>query len=323
MANNIGWGQGSENNNIGWGQGAINNNISWGYSYNNSYSGETDIIGNIEILDKLSVSSAAAYSLRKLREIYTGNCIRVRRSSDNTEQNIGFLNGQLDTISLLSFVGNSSGFVTTWYDQSGNGRNAIQTSYILQPRIMNNGVLDTKNGKPTIRFTGGKILNTANFPCGVSRFTANSVACNENITNLGNYNRILSVASSTDSNDFSTNSSIAAILNINSNSIIGSYRALNPRALQNLLSGRLGSISTWYDSTNSNVSINGLTPSTTPFAEQPLGANVAIYLGGEKSGSVSSDLIGSISEAVWFHSSLPTLERQLLENNQINRYSIT
>ncbi len=33
-------------------------------------------------------SAAVAYSVRKLRAAYTGNAIRVRRSSDNTEQEI-------------------------------------------------------------------------------------------------------------------------------------------------------------------------------------------------------------------------------------------
>ena len=35
-------------------------------------------------------NAAAAYSVRKLRTAYTGSAIRVRRSSDNAEQNIGF-----------------------------------------------------------------------------------------------------------------------------------------------------------------------------------------------------------------------------------------
>jgi hypothetical protein len=37
------------------------------------------------ILEQLSVESAAAYSLRKLRNAYTGSAIRVRRSVDNAE----------------------------------------------------------------------------------------------------------------------------------------------------------------------------------------------------------------------------------------------
>jgi hypothetical protein len=57
------------------------------------------------LLDTYS-GAAAAYSLRKLRTTYTGNAITVRRSSDNTSTDIGFDgNGNLDTTSLLSFVG--------------------------------------------------------------------------------------------------------------------------------------------------------------------------------------------------------------------------
>jgi hypothetical protein len=98
-------------------------------------------------------NAAAAYSLRLLRSAYTGNCIEVRRSSDNTTQNIGFVNNVLDTASLLSFVGAGDGFVRTWYDQSGNGLNYSNTNVdTTQPRIVNSGVLETDLGKPIIRF---------------------------------------------------------------------------------------------------------------------------------------------------------------------------
>jgi hypothetical protein len=39
------WGQGAKNNNIGWGQGAVNNNISWGSVHENSWAGDTNIVG--------------------------------------------------------------------------------------------------------------------------------------------------------------------------------------------------------------------------------------------------------------------------------------
>ena len=48
--------------------------------------------------------AAAAYSLRKLRSGYTGSAIRVRRSSDNTERDMGFYDNELDTIALLDWV---------------------------------------------------------------------------------------------------------------------------------------------------------------------------------------------------------------------------
>lgn len=105
------------------------------------------------LLDTYS-GAAGAYSLRKLRSAYTGDCIRVRRSSDNTEQNIGFVNNVLDTASLLTFCGAGNGFVTTWYDQSGNGVNASQSTAGNQPRIVNAGVLETLAGKSSIYFAG-------------------------------------------------------------------------------------------------------------------------------------------------------------------------
>jgi hypothetical protein len=57
-------------------------------------------------LDQIGVSAAAAYSLRKLRAGYTGSAIRVRRSSDNAELDIGFTaSGELDINALRSFFG--------------------------------------------------------------------------------------------------------------------------------------------------------------------------------------------------------------------------
>ncbi len=100
-------------------------------------------------------NAAAAYSLRKLRQAYTGNAIKVRRSSDNTEQDIGFdVNDNLDTSSLTSFCGAGNGFVTTWYDQSGNNNNLSQSTQANQPLIVNSGNIITLNGKVTTLFDG-------------------------------------------------------------------------------------------------------------------------------------------------------------------------
>jgi|688.fasta_scaffold438156_3 hypothetical protein len=101
-------------------------------------------------------SAAAAYSVRKLRTAYTGSAIRVRRT-DLTEQDIGFSGGNLDTAALLSFTGTGAldnGFITTWYDQSGNAQNATQTTAVSQPIIVSAGVLLTQNSKPTIKYDG-------------------------------------------------------------------------------------------------------------------------------------------------------------------------
>jgi hypothetical protein len=97
--------------------------------------------------------AAAAYSLRKLRTAYTGAAIRVRRSSDNTETDIGFVGNDLDTASLLSFVGAGNGFVTTWYDQQGSF-NVTQSTLANQPQIVASGVTILRGGKPALKFDG-------------------------------------------------------------------------------------------------------------------------------------------------------------------------
>lgn len=111
--------------------------------------------GGLPLLLDTYSGAAVAYSLRKLRTAYTGNAITVRRSSDNTSQQIGFdSNGNLDTTSLLSFVGAGNGFVTTWFDQSGNNNNASSSTLAEQPQIVSGGNLILVNGKPSISFDG-------------------------------------------------------------------------------------------------------------------------------------------------------------------------
>lgn len=102
-----------------------------------------------------SLSAGAAYSVRRLRTAYTGPLMRVRRSSDNTEQDIGYGgDGWLDETVLLAFVGAGSGFVKTWYDQSGNARDVSQATTANQPRIVNAGVVDLVNSRPAVVFDG-------------------------------------------------------------------------------------------------------------------------------------------------------------------------
>lgn len=92
-------------------------------------------------LDGLAVQPIAVRSLRKLISTATLS-VRVRRSSDNAELNIGFSGDALDTASLASFVGAGSGYVTTIYDQTGNGYHWTQATASKQPRIVNSGSYD-------------------------------------------------------------------------------------------------------------------------------------------------------------------------------------
>ena len=119
---------------------------------------ELTVTGSATLLLDLYPNAAAAYSLRKLRTAYAGSAIQVRRSSDDTIQDIGFnSNGDLDEISLLLFCGVGDGFVTTWYDQTIGANNLTQSVAINQPQIVSSGsVIKTLGNKPTCRFSGNQ-----------------------------------------------------------------------------------------------------------------------------------------------------------------------
>ena len=94
------------------------------------------------------------YGLALLNSDYSGNCVTVRRASDNATQNIGFDGQDLDIAALESFCAGADGFVTTWFDQSGNGANATQTTASSQPKIVSSGSVILENSKPAVSFDG-------------------------------------------------------------------------------------------------------------------------------------------------------------------------
>ena len=137
------------------GYGKIYESTWWGDTTNSIYWGSVyaDLAGGgfTGLLDTYS-GAAAAYSLRQLSSSYSGNAVRVRRASDNTEQDIGFANNELDTTSLETFCSGTNGFVTTWYDQSGNGVNLTQSTASDQSQIVSSGSAILEGGKPCLDY---------------------------------------------------------------------------------------------------------------------------------------------------------------------------
>jgi len=98
----------------------------------------------VTYLDESIRTGSVAYSFRNLWSSYSGSCLRVRRSSDNAEQDIGFRSdGWIDAVSLLAFCGAGNGFVKTWYDQGSLANNLTQSTSANQPSIVVSGALQT------------------------------------------------------------------------------------------------------------------------------------------------------------------------------------
>ena len=120
------------------------------------------IVGATPYIDQVSSTSTLklAAGLHKLKSSYSGAALRIRRSSDNTEQDFGFSGNDLDVAAISTFIGGGTAYVKTLYDQSGNGNHLSQTSTGNQPTLTLSGL----NGKPVIHTnTSQNIYNTINF----------------------------------------------------------------------------------------------------------------------------------------------------------------
>jgi hypothetical protein len=104
-------------------------------------------------LDNIT-SAVLAWSIaRKLRTAHSGSLIRVRESAGSTEADIGASDNVLDESALTTHTGANSGYVTKYYDQTGdsNAVDFVQATANLQPRIVASGTVDKVSGKPTAK----------------------------------------------------------------------------------------------------------------------------------------------------------------------------
>jgi hypothetical protein len=93
-------------------------------------------------LDSLNLQTmpVAAFSVRRLFGSYGGPTLRIRRSTDNVEADVftdaqGNITaiGDAGVTDLDAYLNGATAFVTTWYDQSGAGRHATNTTTTTQP----------------------------------------------------------------------------------------------------------------------------------------------------------------------------------------------
>jgi Alpha-L-arabinofuranosidase B, catalytic len=269
------------------------------------------------ILDSLP-ASAAAYSVRRLRSAYTGPLLRVRRSSDNTEQDIGpTLGGNLNTTTLTSFCGTNSCFIRTWYDQSGNARDATQTTNTNQPRIVNAGAVETQSARPIPLYDGvDDWVQPSGLPTTSSLF-ATIIASSTTAT----WNSFGSLFSDRTANGF--------IIHNNQ-----SLSNVTPYVINS--SGAFTGGNTYPASTITNLNIYSLGYDgsvMTPYTNGIAGTGAAVVIArtnstmtatgiGKDSNIAGRHLAGRISEAMYWASNQTPATVSTLSSNQKTYYSI-
>jgi hypothetical protein len=137
--------------------------------------GQEVIIQSVFLLANF-INARAAYSLRKLNVCST-KAIRVRRSTDDTELDIGFSGNDLDMATLEDFSDGGDCFVSVFYDQQ-NSNDLSQSTEAQQPHIVSLGSVITDNGKPAINFDGTTSLYRDGFSVDVSTDYSNFAVCN-------------------------------------------------------------------------------------------------------------------------------------------------
>ncbi|HLZ87485.1 MAG TPA: arabinofuranosidase catalytic domain-containing protein, partial [Puia sp.] len=266
-------------------------------------------------LDKVGNPTATplvAFSLRQLSSAYTGKAIQVRRSSDNASQDIGFTaTGNLDTAALKTFVGSGNGYVSIWYDQSGNGYNATQTTVANQPVIMSGGVINRDNGQPSVytSATGFLTYGPVSQLSGTTQVTRMEVCRSRDANNLaiteglGTYQLDLQFFPTKIWVQFETGN------------IVANAAVSNPTTLMSINSVRNSGASQLYV----NTALLGSATATIMTFSAPVTGYIGVrfdYL------SSNTGIPGAFSETILFNSVLSDADRQAMNYNENWYYSL-
>jgi hypothetical protein len=247
---------------------------------------------SVYMLDQIASTPNLAFSVRRLRSAYTGNAALIRRSSDNTTLAIGFINEDMDTTSLTTFVGVGNGFTATFYNQIGSN-DASQATAGNQPSLVATGVVLLLNARPTILF------DTTNESLGFSGTSVShcfTVAkANALTTSTGQY-----LAAGTNQGFGIAGSGVTGIFIFNSPTLLETT-IKNTTAHQ--ISYRCGLLGVARIRVDGTTSITG---SIAPITIDTLGANLGAGFTADS----------GISEFITFSSNIPDAQELVIEANQ-------
>lgn len=259
-----------------------------------------------------NVTSNAAYSLRKVISTYNGSAIQVRRSNDNAIQNIGFAaNGDLNEAALTSFVGTNNGFVTIWYDQSGNNRNATNADAATQPQIVNNGVVYKYGSanRPAIYFVN-KFLN-APYAADLNSVATNAVAAQTG-TGQGTIVNYSVASDPAIANHFRFDNGSIVVSRFNG----GSW---TPTFSTSSVGSNLSVLTALYkNNNNTELRVAGNSNFTATTSTAPAAQGATIWIG--RFSAFDSPLTGYISEVTVMPSTTIVSQLSNLEANQLVYY---
>jgi len=138
--------------------------------------GRSNVLDKVNGVDADLNAPAVAFSVRNVSGLtgipYDGPAMRILvdatgdgADATDLEFDINFTaDGDLDVADIeLKCAGGKDAYVVKWYDQSGAGNDATQTTYADMPKIATAGVVITENGKPALNCDGASVGLDATF----------------------------------------------------------------------------------------------------------------------------------------------------------------
>lgn len=96
--------------------------------------GNTPVPPAATYIPTVATSPAVWYGMRRVITAYSGPLIRVQRLSDNAQTDVAQLsNGLPDIATATTWAAGSETRIRTWYDQTGQSRNATQATWAEMP----------------------------------------------------------------------------------------------------------------------------------------------------------------------------------------------
>ena len=288
-------------------------------------------VGTVPLSIKTTISNAVTSSLRNdvfkemdlalglrlLNPNYTGACIRVENDS-NVEADIGFVNGVIDTTSLLSHCGSGDGYVVKIYDQSqggatGSGNDATHANNSLsvnKPQIVSSGSVLLENGKPCMSIEECQFLLDSQKDY-YADFNLNMVVSSE--MTASNQGMIIGDSGQRDVIWFNSGTNIQTRLDGSQKNFSFSGVYATTRNMGQL------TLSMWKESDNGvYLYVNNASSVSSNSTSNHFG----VYRLFNGWNNTAYDFVGKFQELVFWGSALSAAERALAESNINTYYSI-
>lgn len=277
---------------------AINNLVGLGFA---------EPVAGALVLDSITATVVGAYGLRKLRAAYAGAAVSMR-STINGVADIGFSGNDFDTAAAATHIGGGSGFIATFYDQTGNGNHLVQATIASQPEYSATGL----NGHPTLVFD-----DTDDFLDKTSlAFTSGAQAAFSVVLKFAagadDNDRVFSYVADGDATDFGVNTS-SAVMFLNAGTLT-SYRNGFGDASAISLDTPVTSLA-HYDGTTNLMYVNNI-PGSGVADTRVFATPGTLRIGDTAHAAPTAPLGGSISEAIVFTGVLSSGDRIIIHNSQ-------